>query len=108
MEFNKDQLEFLSNILDQEITNENVLDIINAKSYKLYVCKGCDKIILHDNYEFWNITECCDDNSKILDDGSLMCEVCYSKSFENMLSWLNRRPEWAKEVKFDTRRMNNT
>jgi hypothetical protein len=39
-----------------------------------------------------------------MDDGTLMCEVCYSRSLENMMSWLNRRPEWAKEVKFDIKR----
>ncbi|GAB6077374.1 hypothetical protein [Hydrogenobaculum acidophilum] len=104
MEFSKGQLEFLSNILEQEVTNENIESILKAKNYKLYECKSCGKLILHDNYEFWNITECCDDNSKIMDDGTLMCEVCYSRSFDNMMSWLNRRPEWTKEVKFDIKR----
>jgi hypothetical protein len=104
MEFSKEQLGFLSNIFEQDVTNDNFDEILKAKNYKLYQCTGCAKLILHDNYEFWNITECCDDNSKIMDDGTLMCEVCYSRSLENMMSWLNRRPEWAKEVKFDIKR----
>jgi len=104
MEFSKEQLEFLSNIFEQDVTNDNFDEIIKAKNYKLYQCKNCGKLILHDNYEFWNITECCDDNAKIMDDGTLMCEVCYSRSLENMMSWLNRRPEWVKEVKFDIKR----
>ncbi len=103
MGFSKEQIEFLSNVLEQELTEENALDIINQKGYKLYECKSCGKLILHDNYEFWNISDCCDDNSKITEDGSLMCEVCYSKSVENMMSWLNRRPSWAHEVKFNIR-----
>lgn len=107
MKFSEAQIEFLSTILEENVNADNVLDIIDKKQYKLYFCKECEKLILHDNYEFWNITDCCDDNSKILEDGSLLCEVCYSKSFENALSWLKRRPEWAKEVTFDIKKFDN-
>jgi len=51
MSFSKEKLKFLSNIFEQNITNDNFDEIL-----------------------------------------------------DNMMSWLNRRPEWAKEVKFDIKR----
>lgn len=100
-ELTKKQIEFLKNVLEEDILdlNQELEPFLSSKGYKLYNCKGCDVMIIHDNYEFWNLSECCDDNSKLTDDG-LLCEVCYSKTYENLKHWVFFRPSHFKAVDF--------
>ncbi len=100
-ELSEKQREFLKTVFEiQELPEEKDLEeFLSSKSCKLYQCKSCGKLIFHDNYEFWNLTDCCDDNSKLVDDG-LLCEVCYSKTAENLKDWIFFRPTWVKDVNF--------
>lgn len=101
IDLSEKQIDFLRAVLDSPNASlEELLKIIEEKNYKLYNCELCGILILHDNYEFWNITDCCDDNSKLTENG-ILCEVCYSKSFENLKDWVFFKPDWAKPVKFD-------
>ncbi len=95
------QKEFLKNILEVDDLPEDMEleDFLSSKGYKLYECISCGKLILHDNYEFWNLTECCDDNSKLTEKG-LLCELCYSKSPENMKHWIFFKPTYYKSIEF--------
>ncbi len=96
------QKEFLKNVFElEDLPEDKDLEaFLEEKGCKLYECISCGKLIFHDNYEFWNLTECCDDNSKITPKG-LLCEVCYSKSPENLKHWIMYRPPWAQKVDFD-------
>ena len=96
------QKEFLKTVFELESLpeDEDLEAFLEEKGCKLYECISCGKLIFHDNYEFWNLTECCDDNSKITPKG-LLCEVCYSKSPENLKHWIMYRPPWAQKVDFD-------
>jgi len=97
----KRQKEFLKNVMElgELPEEEDLRSFLSSKGYTLYECKSCGKLIFHDGYEFWNLSECCDDNSKLVDDG-LLCEVCYSKTFENLKHWIFFKPTWFKEVDF--------
>ncbi|SHK19232.1 hypothetical protein [Thermocrinis minervae] len=100
-ELSEKQREFLKTTfeldeLDQELELE---DFLASKGCKLYNCLSCGKLIFHDGYEFWNLTDCCDDNSKLVENG-LLCEVCYSRTPENMKDWIFFRPTWVKNVDF--------
>lgn len=96
------QKEFLKNVFEVEVLPEekDLKDFLEEKGCVLYECKGCGKLIFHDNYEFWNLTDCCDDNSKLVEDG-VLCEVCYAKSPENMKYWLLFKPNWYQKVDFE-------
>ncbi len=100
-ELSEKQLDFLKNVFELESlpTEEELEDFLNSKGCKLYTCESCGKLIFHDNYEFWNLDECCDDNSKLTDTG-VLCEVCYSRTPENMKDWLFFKPSWYKDVDF--------
>ncbi|WP_096600580.1 hypothetical protein [Hydrogenobacter hydrogenophilus] len=100
-ELTNQQKDFLKRILEVEDLpeGEDISAFLQLKGYTLYECINCGKLIFHDNYEFWNLSECCDDNSKLTDKG-LICEVCYSKSFENLKDWVFFRPTWIKDVDF--------
>ena len=97
------QREFLKNVFDlEEISPEDRLeDFLRAKGCKLYKCIECGKLIFHDDYEFWNLTDCCDDNSKLTSKG-LLCEVCYARSPENLKHWILFKPQWHKNVDFNS------
>ena len=100
-DLNRRQREFLKNVFEIENLPEDVdlNEFLESKGCKLYQCIGCGKLIFHDNYEFWNLTDCCDDNSKLVERG-LLCEVCYSKSPENLKNWIFFRPNWIRSVDF--------
>ncbi len=92
------QREFLKSILEVEEI-EDIESLIRSRGYSLYQCVSCGRRILHDGYEFWNLTDCCDDNSKLVNNG-VICEACYSKSFENLKDWILFKPTWMKDVEF--------
>ncbi len=96
------QREFLRNVFELESLPEeaDLEEFLTEKGCKLYECIECGKLIFHDDYEFWNLSECCDDNSKITPKG-LLCEVCYARSPENMKHWIAFRPSWYKDVDFN-------
>ncbi|MFN3598473.1 MAG: hypothetical protein ACK4VK_01875 [Aquificaceae bacterium] len=98
-DLNQKQVEFLKTILEVEELPEDLEGFLASKGYRVYECIGCGKLILHDNYEFWNLTDCCDDNSKLTERG-LLCEVCYSKTPENMKHWIFFKPTYYKDVEF--------
>ncbi|GBC88078.1 hypothetical protein HRbin13_00195 [bacterium HR13] len=100
-ELTHQQKEFLKRILDVEELpeEEDVASFLSSKGFTLYECVGCGKLVFHDNYEFWNLSECCDDNSKLTKEG-LLCEVCYSRSPENLKDWILFKPSWVKHVDF--------
>ncbi|NPB07944.1 MAG: hypothetical protein GXN96_03340 [Aquificae bacterium] len=102
-ELSPKQKEFLKNIFElEELPEEKELEeFLEERGCRLYSCKECGKLVFHDNYEFWNLSECCDDNSKLLPTGELLCEVCYSKSPENMKHWFFYRPPWLQKVDFE-------
>ncbi len=95
------QKEFLKTVfdLDHLPEDQDLESFLESKGCRLYRCKSCGKLIFHDNYEFWNLTDCCDDNSKLVEDG-VLCEVCYSKTAENLKHWIFFRPTWVKDVDF--------
>ncbi len=101
-ELTERQREFLKTIFELEELplEEEVESFLESKGCKLYTCDGCGKLVFHDNYEFWNLSECCDDNSKLTKEG-LLCEVCYSRTPENMKDWLFFRPSWYQGVDFE-------
>ncbi len=100
-ELSRKQIEFLEGIFSENPPGEEELeDYLERKGCKLYQCISCQKLIFHDNYEFWNLTDCCDDNSKITPKG-LLCEVCYARSPENMKHWILFKPSWYKNVEFE-------
>ncbi|MCS7308534.1 MAG: hypothetical protein NZ526_08320, partial [Aquificaceae bacterium] len=72
----------------------------SSKGCTLYRCLSCERLIFHDQHEFWNLSECCDDNSKLVE-GGLLCEVCYSRTPENMKNWVFFRPTYYRDVDFD-------
>ncbi|HIQ30861.1 MAG TPA: hypothetical protein EYH49_01675, partial [Aquifex aeolicus] len=80
-ELSKKQKEFLRTVFEEEDLREDkeLGDFLKERGCELHECISCGKLIFHDGYEFWNLSECCDDNSKLTDRG-LLCEVCYSKS----------------------------
>lgn len=95
------QKDFLKNVFELEELPES-MDLeafLRSKGCTLYECLGCGKLIFHDNYEFWNLTDCCDDNSKLVE-GGVLCEVCYSKTPENLKHWIFFRPTYYKDVEF--------
>ena len=96
------QKEFLKNVFEiEDLPEEEELEVfLEKKGCKLYECIECGKLVFHDNYEFWNLSECCDDNSKLTPRG-LLCEVCYSRSPENMRYWVMFKPSWYKDVDFE-------
>ncbi len=101
-DLSKKQREFLRNVFELESLPEetDLEEFLTEKGCKLYECIECGKLIFHDDYEFWNLSECCDDNSKITPKG-LLCEVCYARSPENMKHWIAFRPSWYKDVDFN-------
>ena len=101
-ELTEKQKEFLKNVfVVEELHEEKELEeFLKEKNCVLYECKGCGRLIFHDNYEFWNLTDCCDDNSKLVEDG-LLCEVCYARSPENIKHWIFFRPQWYNRVEFE-------
>ncbi len=101
-ELSEKQVEFLKTVFELDSLPQDVEleEFLRSKDCVLYKCEGCGKLIFHDNYEFWNLSECCDDNSKLTETG-LLCEVCYSKSPENMKDWLFFRPSWYQGVDFE-------
>uniref|UniRef100_A0A7C2ZHX5 Uncharacterized protein n=1 Tax=Hydrogenobacter sp. TaxID=2152829 RepID=A0A7C2ZHX5_9AQUI len=100
-EFEERQKEFLKNVFELENLPEDMEleEFLASKGCRLYECLSCGKLIFHDNYEFWNLTDCCDDNSKLTQEG-LLCEVCYSKTPENLKHWVFFKPTYYKEVEF--------
>ncbi|MFN3976087.1 MAG: hypothetical protein ACK4LT_03385 [Aquificaceae bacterium] len=100
-ELEERQREFLKNIFELESLQEEMEleEFLSSKGCRLYRCLSCGKLIFHDNYEFWNLTDCCDDNSKLTQEG-LLCEVCYSKTLENLKHWIFFRPTYYREVEF--------
>lgn len=101
-ELSDKQKEFLKNVFElKELPEDTELrDFLKSMGCELYECIGCGNLVFHDNYEFWNLTECCDDNSKLTQRG-LLCEVCYSRSPENMRYWISFKPSWYKDVDFN-------
>ncbi|NPA32390.1 MAG: hypothetical protein GXO04_02050 [Aquificae bacterium] len=101
-ELSEKQKEFLKNIfeIDELPEEEELSRFLRERNCELYECLGCGKLIFHDNYEFWNLSDCCDDNSKLVRDG-LLCEVCYAKSPENMRHWIMFLPSWYQRVDFE-------
>ena len=101
-ELSEKQREFLKNVFEvEELPQDMELsDFLKQKGCELYKCAECGKLVFHDNYEFWNLSECCDDNSKLTPRG-LLCEVCYSRSPENMKHWVAFRPSWYKDIDFE-------
>ncbi|RLJ70571.1 hypothetical protein BCF55_0847 [Hydrogenivirga caldilitoris] len=101
-ELSKKQRDFLKGVFElSELPEEAELrEFLREKGCELYECMECGSLIFHDNYEFWNLSECCDDNSKLTQKG-LLCEVCYAKSPENMKYWVAFRPSWYKDVDFN-------
>jgi len=106
-ELSEKQKEFLKTVFSvNELPEESELGgFISQKGCKLMECVSCGKLIFHDDYEFWNLTDCCDDNSKITERG-LLCEVCYSRSPENLRHWIMFKPTWYKNVEFEERKGN--
>ncbi len=100
-ELSERQREFLLNVFEIEDLplGQELEDFLASKGCKLYSCLGCGKLIFHDNYEFWNLSDCCDDNSKLVDEG-LLCEVCYGKSPENLKDWILFKPTYINSVEF--------
>jgi len=100
-ELSQRQRDFLKGVFELEELplDQELEEFLKAKGCKLYSCLGCGKLIFHDNYEFWNLSDCCDDNSKLVD-GGLLCEVCYGKSAENLKDWIFFRPNYVKVVEF--------
>ena len=96
------QKDFLRNVFDlKEIPeDQEIQEFLSEKGCTLYECIECGKLIFHDNYEFWNLTDCCDDNSKLTPRG-LLCEVCYARSPENMKHWILFKPQWHRNVDFN-------
>jgi len=101
-ELSEKQKEFLKNVFElSELPEDRDLeDFLKERGCELYECIECGNLVFHDNYEFWNLSECCDDNSKLTPKG-LLCEVCYSKSPENVRYWVMFKPSWYKDVDFD-------
>ncbi|MCS7170729.1 MAG: hypothetical protein NZ851_00265 [Aquificaceae bacterium] len=99
------QKEFLKTVFELEKLPEEMEleDFLSSKGCKLYSCLGCEKLIFHDNYEFWNLTECCDDNSKLTEKG-LLCEVCYARTPENLKDWIFFKPTYYKDVEFNIKK----
>jgi hypothetical protein len=100
-ELSERQREVLKTVLEIEglPLDQELEEFLNSKGCKLYSHIGCGKLIFYDNYEFWNLTDCCDDNSKLVE-GGLLCEVCYGKSAENLKDWILFRLTYMKPVKF--------
>ncbi|WP_448588527.1 hypothetical protein [Thermocrinis sp.] len=100
-ELSSRQMEFLKTVfeIDALPLEQDLEEFLESKGCKLYSCLACGKLIFHDNYEFWNLSECCDDNSKLID-GGLLCEVCYAKSPENLKDWVFFRPTYIKPMEF--------
>ncbi|MEN3033523.1 MAG: hypothetical protein ABDH18_00855 [Aquificaceae bacterium] len=100
-ELTQKQIEFLKNVFEEDNLDitQDLEAFLNSKGCKLYRCKSCGVMVFHDNYEFWNLSECCDDNSKLVEDG-LLCEVCYSRTYENFKSWVFFRPSHFRAVDF--------
>ncbi len=100
-ELNQKQKEFLKMVFELEelSLDQELEEFLSSKGCKLYRCLGCGKLIFHDNYEFWNLSDCCDDNSKLVD-GGLLCEVCYGRSAQNMKDWIFFKPTYLKTVEF--------
>jgi len=101
-ELSERQKEFLKTVFDLRDLPENkdLEGFLEEKGCRLYRCIECGKMIFHDEYEFWNLSECCDDNSTITHRG-LLCEVCYARSPENLKHWILFKPQWHKNVDFD-------
>jgi|GEM_PF-564220 len=100
-ELTQKQKDFLKNLFEIEELPEDMEleEFLASKGCKLYECLSCGKLVFHDNYEFWNLTDCCDDNSKLVE-GGLLCEVCYSRTPENLKHWIFFRPTYYKDVSF--------
>lgn len=100
-ELTQRQKEFLKTVFELEELPEHmeVEELLSLKGCTLHRCVGCGKLIFHDGYEFWNLTDCCDDNSKLVE-GGLLCEVCYSRTPENFKHWVFFRPTYYREVNF--------
>jgi len=100
-ELSQKQIEFLKTVFELEDLplDQEVEEFLESMGCKLYQCLSCRKLIFHDNYEFWNLSDCCDDNSKLVADG-LLCEVCYGRSAENMKDWIFFKPTYLKTVEF--------
>jgi len=101
-ELSERQKEFLKTVFELEELPEDkeLKEFLEERGCVLYECKGCGKLIFHDNYEFWNLTDCCDDNSKLVE-GGVLCEVCYARTPENLKDWIFFRPAWYKRVDFE-------
>ncbi|MCS7262584.1 MAG: hypothetical protein N3C13_04175 [Aquificaceae bacterium] len=95
------QKDFLKTVFELEVLpeEEELEEFLRSKGCELYACLSCGKLVFHDHYEFWNLSDCCDDNSKLVE-GGLLCEVCYSRSPENMKHWILFKPTYYKEVEF--------
>ncbi len=100
-ELSEKQREFLKTVFELEDLprDKELEEFLRERGCELHECVECGKLVFHDNYEFWNLSECCDDNSKLTERG-LLCEVCYSKSPENMKYWIAFRPGWFNNVDF--------
>ncbi len=100
-ELSERQREFLKGVFELERLpeDEDLVEFLEGRGCKLYECLGCGKFVFHDNYEFWNLSDCCDDNSKLVE-GGLLCELCYSRSGENLKDWIFFKPTWMKDVDF--------
>ncbi len=103
-ELSEKQKEFLKGVFELETLPEDkeLVEFLKERGCELYECMECGSLVFHDNYEFWNLSECCDDNSKLTPKG-LLCEVCYSKSPENMKYWVMFKPSWYGSVDFNPR-----
>lgn len=101
-ELTEKQRDFLRTVFEEEYLPEDLEleEFLKGKGCELYSCISCGSLVFHDNYEFWNLTECCDDNSKLTPRG-LLCEVCYSRSPENMKHWIMFKPQWHRNVEFE-------
>lgn len=100
-ELNTKQKDFLKSLFEvEELPEDMELEVfLSSKGCRLYRCLSCGRLIFHDNYEFWNLSDCCDDNSRLVESG-LLCEVCYSRTPENMKDWILFRPTYCREVVF--------
>ena len=101
-ELSERQREFLKRVFEESSLqpDRELEDFLRSKGCELYECISCGSLVFHDNYEFWNLTECCDDNAKLTPRG-LLCELCYSRSPENMRHWIMFKPRWYGNVDFE-------
>ena len=95
------QREFLKGVFELEELplNESLESFLRGRGYKLERCAICGSFIFHNSKEYWNLTECLDDNSRLTKEG-LICELCYSNSPQHVKEWIFFKPPWIRNPKF--------